>query len=233
MNLDFIDRIGSAGSRVVLTLASAAVFTAACSRVDSAHTGSADSAIPTPTKPDIAPDVPISTTTIPRTCAFDSSARLVTTRGIGPAQLGMPIDDLKKLCAVRDSTLREDEGQPANAYAISVGDGHASILMFVEDVTKRIRHVSTLDSIFRTSAGIGVGSTVGDVRRGHGKLCGGVWSAGIEVWPASLPDVMLGTTAYPPKMPEGGAGLGRDASAVPDSAHITTITVSPGDRACR
>ena len=230
MNLK--NRMRPVGKRVLVTLASAAAFAAACSRVDSTHSAGTDTSVSTSTIADTTPDVIISTVTIPKTCPLDTGARLVSARGIGPAQLGMPIGDLKKLCTVRDSSLREDEGQPAKAYVISIGNGPGSILIFTGEATK-IRQASSLDSIFRTSAGIGVGSTVGDVRRGHGKVCGGLGPTGIEVWPASLPGVVLGTTAYPPKMPGGGTGLTRDASTVPDSAHITTIAVSTTARGCQ
>jgi len=230
MNLN--NRMRPVGRRVLVTLASAAAFAAACSRVDSTHNAGTGTSVSASTKADTTPDAIISTVTIPKTCPLDTGARLVSARGIGPAQLGMPVGDLKKLCAVRDSALRADEGQPAKSYVISVGDEHASILIFADDAAE-IRHASSLDSMFRTSAGVGVGSTVGDVRRGHGKVCGGLGPTGIEVWPASLPGILLGTTAYPPKMPGGGTGLARNASTVPDSAHITTIAVSTTARSCQ
>ncbi len=165
-------------------------------------------------------------------CPLDGRAMLVSAKGIGLAQLEMPLADLGKTCTVRDSALRGDEGQPANAYVVSPGGGLASLLIFIDDATQSIRHITTTDSVFRTSGGVGVGSTMGELRRSHGPLCGGLGPAGIEVWPASLPGLVVGTTAYPPKMPGGGTGLAGGATAVPDSAHITSVSVSKPARRC-
>jgi hypothetical protein len=131
-----------------------------------------------------------------------------------------------KLCTVRDSALREDEGQPPNAKAISVGEGSAPILLFIDNAKNTIRSATTGDPFFRTKTGVGVGSTVAELRTNQAKMCGDLGPAGIEVWTTSFPGVVFGTTAYPPKMPKGGSGLKRGASAVPDTAQITFASVS-------
>lgn len=210
-----------------VSLVAAIVLSYGCNARDSERKGNDSSLAVTPT--------PAATTGADResgSCPVDGGGTLITAKGIGAAQLGMPLADLKKICTVRDSALRAGEGQPANAYVISVGSGSASLLIFVDDAAQTIRHAATTDSVFRTSAAIGVGSTVGDLRRGHDRLCGGLGPTGIEVWPASLHGVVFGTTAYPPKMPGGGTGLARDARAVPDSAHVTTVAVSAAVRSC-
>ncbi|MEO5579150.1 MAG: hypothetical protein ABIR58_00715 [Gemmatimonadaceae bacterium] len=154
----------------------------------------------------------------------------ISINGIGPAQLNTSIESLKKLSAVRDTALRADEGRPATAYVVSVG-GTASVLIFVDEA-KAIRQVTTSDALFRSSGGIGVGSTIAQLKQAHGRLCGGLGATGIEVWPAALKNVVYGTTAYPPKMPGSGTGLARDASAVPDTAHVTVATISSTPRKC-
>src|SRR5207247_855127 len=65
----------------------------------------------------------------PPVCPRRPGSTLITSKGIGPAQLKISLDSLNKLCTVRDSALREDEGQPANGKAISVGEGSAPILL--------------------------------------------------------------------------------------------------------
>jgi hypothetical protein len=157
---------------------------------------------------------------------------LITSKGIGPAQLGVSLDSMNKLCTVRDSALRADEGQPANGRAISVGEGSAPILIFIDEKKRTIRQATTTDPFFRTTSGIGVASTVGELRQNHKQLCGDLGPAGIEVWAKSLPGVVFGTTAYPPKMPKGGSGLKRGAAAVPDTAQITVASVSTAVRQC-
>jgi hypothetical protein len=168
----------------------------------------------------------------PPLCPRRPGSTLITSKGIGPAQLGISTDSLNKLCTVRDSALRADEGQPAQGRAISVGEGSAPILLFVDETKRTLSRAGTVNPFFRTTGGVGVGSLVSELRQNHGRLCGDLGPTGIEVWSASLPGVTFGTTAYPPKMPKGGSGLKRDASAVPDTAQITTIFVSTTPRVC-
>jgi len=168
----------------------------------------------------------------PPTCRRRPGSTLITSKGIGPAQLGLSTDSLNRLCSVRDSALRQDEGQPANGKAISVGEGSAPILMFVDDAKKTIRSATTTDPFFRTTTGVGVGSTVAELRANRPHLCGDIGPTGIEVWTTSFPGVVFGTTAYPPKMPKGGSGLKRGAGAVPDTAQITFVSVSKAVRGC-
>jgi len=168
----------------------------------------------------------------PPSCRRRPGSTLITSKGIGPAQLGLSTDSLNRLCSVRDSALRQDEGQPANGKAISVGEGSAPILLFVDDAKKTIRSATTTDPFFRTTTGVGVGSTVADLRANRPQMCGDIGPTGIEVWTTSFPGVVFGTTAYPPKMPKGGSGLKRGAGAVPDTAQITFVAVSKAVRGC-
>jgi hypothetical protein len=169
----------------------------------------------------------------PPICPRRPGSTLITSKGIGPAQLGVSLDSLNKLCTVRDSALREDEGQPPNGKAISVGEGSAPILLFIDNAKNTIGSVTTGNPFFRTTTGVGVGSTVAELRTNHSPMCGDLGPAGIEVWTTSFSGVVFGTTAYPPKMPKGGSGLKRGASAVPDTAQIAFVSVSTAVRSCR
>lgn len=168
----------------------------------------------------------------PPVCPRRPGSTLITNKGIGPVALGMTLDSLNKLCTVRDSALRADEGQSAHGRAISVGEGTAPILLFVDEAKKTVTRATTTDPFFRTKGGVGVASLVSDLRQNHGKICGDMGPTGIDVWTSSLPGVTLGTTAYPLKMPGKGTGMKRDASAVPDTAQITTVSVSTMIRPC-
>lgn len=168
----------------------------------------------------------------PPVCPRRPGSTLITNKGIGPVALGVTLDSLNKLCTVRDSVVRADEGQPPNGRAISVGEGTAPILLFVDGAKKSVIRATTTDPFFRTKGGVGVGSLVSELRQNHGKICGDMGPTGIEVWTSSLPGVTLGTTAYPLKMPGKGTGMKRDASAVPDTAQMTTISVSTMIRPC-
>jgi hypothetical protein len=216
----------------IMTLMIGAVAVVACNRVDSTQNAADTAVVGVPAVPESVTAHSQASHPLPQVCPRRPGSTLITAKGIGPAQVGMSLADLNKLCAVRDSALRRDEGQSSNGRAISVGEGWAPILLFVDEAKQAIRAATSSNPFFRTTGGVGVGGTVGELRQSHGRLCGDLGPTGIDVWAASLPGVVFGTTAYPPKMPRNGAGLKRDARAVPDSAQITTVAVSTTPRPC-
>lgn len=204
-----------------------------CSRGEDSQSNSVDTAVASiPEPPESVTARNEAMTHGPPICPRRPGSTLITSKGIGPAQLGVSLDSLNKLCTVRDSALREDEGQPANGKAISVGEGSAPILLFLDNAKQTLRSATTSDPFFRTTTGVGIGSTVADLRANHAQMCGDLGPVGIEIWTTSFPGVVFGTTAYPPKMPKGGSGLKRDAAAVPDTAQITFASVSTIRRPC-
>jgi hypothetical protein len=202
-------------------------------RVDSAASSADTTVVQIPEPPESVAARNEAITHGPPICPRRPGSTLITSKGIGPGQLGVSLDSLNKLCTVRDSALRQDEGQPANGRAISVGEGSAPILLFVDEAKRTIRQATTADPFFRTTTGVGVGSTIAELRANRARMCGDLGPTGIEVWTTSFPGVVFGTTAYPPKMPNGGSGLKRGAGAVPDTAQIAFVSVSPAVRGCR
>ena len=208
-------------------------LSAACTRGEDSQSNAVDTALASiPEAPESVTAHNEAMTHGPPICPRRPGSTLITSKGIGPAQLGVSLDSLNKLCTVRDSALREDEGQPANGKAISVGEGSAPILLFIDDAKQTLRSGTTGNPFFRTTTGVGVGSTVAELRTNHALMCGDLGPTGIEVWTTSFPGVVFGTTAYPPKMPKGGSGLKRGAAAVPDTAQITFASVSTALRQC-
>ncbi len=227
------DHLSDRGRIMRYTLFAAVALVIGCTSRGDSEANSADTSVvevPAPPESVAAREAEINRG--PPICPRRPGSTLITSKGIGPAALEITLDSLNRLCTVRDSTVRVDEGQSPNGRAISVGEGAAPILIFVDESKKTLLRATTTNPFFRTNGGVGVGSLVSELRQNHGKICGDIGVTGIEVWTASLPGVTLGTTAYPPRMPGNGSGMKRDASAVPDTAQITTISVSTTPRSC-
>src|SRR6476469_7082514 len=93
----------------------------ACTNRNDSSVSSADtSAVEVPQPPESLTAHNEAITHGPPSCPRRPGSTLITSKGIGPASLGITLDSLNKLCTVRDSTVRADEGQPANGRAISV-----------------------------------------------------------------------------------------------------------------
>src|SRR6266851_656899 len=94
----------------------------ACNKRDDSESSSADTSVASiPEPPESLAARNEALTHGPPICPRRPGSTLITSKGIGPAQLKISLDSLNKLCTVRDSALRADEGQPVNRKAISVG----------------------------------------------------------------------------------------------------------------
>src|SRR6478736_4575012 len=140
----------------------------ACTKREDSQPSSADTSVASiPEPPESVTARNEAMTHGPPICPRRPGSTLITSKGIGPAQIGVSLDSLNKLCTVRDSALREDEGQPPNGKAISVGEGSAPILLFIDNAKQTLRSATTGNPFFRTTTGVGVGSTVAGLRTNH------------------------------------------------------------------
>lgn len=87
----------------------------------------------------------------------------VSPGGVGIAQLGVRVSTLAGLCRVTDTSYMAAEGLRERAHVVHFGN-HRVIAVSTGTPDTSIIRLIVYDSAFTTSQGIGVGSTIGEMR---------------------------------------------------------------------
>ncbi len=154
-------------------------------------------------------------------CAPNGRVPAVTSGGIGVARIGTAVREVAQTCTTRDTTFTLGEGID-EAGAVIEFAGHR-VLSIVANGS--ITRLIVADSAFRTERGLGVGSTVGQLREAYGRLCGAVGEGTVAVWLAGLPNVSFGLDTRLSNLPGSGSRLSDDPSVIPDTARVTSLWV--------
>ena len=162
-------------------------------------------------------------------CAPNGRAPVVTSGGIGVARIGASLSEVGQSCRTRDTTFSLGEGIQENGAVIEFA-GHRVLALTTGDRT--ISRLIVADSAFRTERGLGVGSTVGQLREAYGRLCGAVGEGTVAVWLAGLPNVSFGLDTRLSELPASGSRISDDPSVIPDSARVTSLWVISEGAAC-
>jgi hypothetical protein len=112
-----------------------------------------------------------SATTTPDTASSgQTGADVIQNRQVGPVKINMPVTDLKKV--IPANQLKEvkvtREGHAYKAYQIKKNASDAQPGLQAEEICEpncRVSRVQVLDSTYKTSEGIGIGSTLGEVKK--------------------------------------------------------------------
>lgn len=155
-------------------------------------------------------------------CAPNGRVPPVTSGGIGVARIGAPVREVGQVCRTRDTTFTLGEGLQEKGAVIEFA-GHRVLALTTGDGT--VSRLIVADSAFRTERGLGVGSTVGQLREAYGRLCGAVGEGTVAVWLAGLPNVSFGLDTRLSDLRASGSRLSDDASVIPDTARVTSLWV--------
>lgn len=162
-------------------------------------------------------------------CAPNGRVPPVTSGGIGVARIGMSVSEVRQSCPTRDTTFSLGEGMQEQGAVIEFA-GHRVLALTTGGTT--IQRLIVADSSFRTERGLGVGSTVGQLREAYGRLCGAVGEGTVAVWLAGLPNVSFGLDTRLSELPASGSRLSDDPSVIPDTARVTSLWIISEGVAC-
>lgn len=148
----------------------------------------------------------------------------VTRYGIGPLRLDMRAGDVRSLCPeARDTTWPGQEGTPERGLLVRLAGNPVIVVLSGQTVNRIVVDTAGL----RTGAGVGVGSTLGDLRGRYGRMCAGQGEGRITVWSPAAPGVSFGldSTAV-------ASGPEVELDALPETARVDEMWVRGGDDAC-
>lgn len=168
-------------------------------------------------------------------CDATNVSVVIDSAGIGPVLLGTPVAALASRCTVTDTAVAL-EGMQERAHVITVANRTLVVLSTGTPDTSIIR-VITSDRAFRTSGGVGVGSSVEALRLAHGPLCAARGEGNFVVTASEVPGVSFAIDWNPRPSREPSAAEtpfpGGDPGTSLDASRITRIWVHGVAGGCR
>lgn len=156
--------------------------------------------------------------------------------GIGPVLRGVRVASVASRCSVVDTALVLSEGMRERAHIVTVA-GHPIIALSTGTRDTSIIRVMTSDAAFKTSGGVGAGSSVQALRLAHGRICAARGEGTFVVMAADLPGVSFAIDWSPPPSREPSAAEtpfpGGDPGTALDAARITRLWVHGVAGGCR
>jgi len=169
-------------------------------------------------------------------CDAAVAAVAVDSLGIGPVLRGARGTTLATRCPVTDTAVALAEGTPERAHAVTIR-GHSVVVLSTGTPDTSIIRVMTVDPAFKTSGGVGVGSSVQSLRLAHGRICAARGEGLFVVMAANLPGVSFAIDWNPPPSRDPSAVdtpfPGGDPGTALDASRITRLWVHGVSGACR
>lgn len=168
-------------------------------------------------------------------CDAANVSLVVDSLGVGPVLRSTRITELASRCPVADTSIAV-EGTPERAHVVTLR-GHALVVLSTGTPDSSIIRVMTMDPAFKTTGGVGVGSSVQALRLAHGRLCAARGEGTFVVMAANLPGVSFAIDWSPPPSRDPSATdtpfPGGDPGTALDATRITRLWVHGVSGACR
>lgn len=148
----------------------------------------------------------------------------VTRYGVGPLRLDMQAGDVRSLCPeARDTTWKGPEGTTERGLAVRLAGNSVVVVLSGQTVNRIVVDTAGL----RTGAGVGVGSTLADLRGRYGRMCAGRGEGRIAVWSPAAPGISFGLDSA-----AVAAGPDVDPDALSETAAVDEMWVRKGTDDC-
>lgn len=168
-------------------------------------------------------------------CDAANASVVVDSLGVGPVLRGVRVSDVAARCPVRDTTI-ESEGTQERAHIVTLR-GRPLVVLSTGTPDTSIIRVVTVDPTFKTSGGVGVGSSVQALRLAHGRICAARGEGNLVVMAADLPGVSFAIDWNPPPSRDPSAAdtpfPGGDPGTALDATRITRLWVHGVAGGCR
>jgi hypothetical protein len=147
----------------------------------------------------------------------------VTRYGIGPLRLDMAAADVRTLCPEARDTTWKQEGTTERGLSVRLA-GHPVTLVLAREKVQRI----VVDTAgVHTGVGVGVGSTLAELRGRYGRMCAGAGEGRVAVWFPAAPGISFGLDTATVR-PQGEL----DPEALPEAAKVQRMWVRQGTDDC-
>ena len=148
-------------------------------------------------------------------------APLVNGQGVGSVRLGAPLGEAASDCPRRDTSW-SNEGTTEHG-AVIVLAGHPVVATIATTHDSSISRLVVRDPALRVESGLGVGSTVRQLRSAYGPLCALTGEGRIVAVVPSLPGLSFVTDAP----------LAASGKRLPDGARVTELLVHGVKTSCQ